>query len=539
MKNFLKFQYPLLFLILYSSLLILPGLSDSALQVDEGADTFVSTTILKYNVPKHSDGLNSTMPYADVYEGLFVYRTWLPYYLQAGFMEFLGTSTFSARLPFALCGILSIIALYYFALRTTRSQSVAFYSGFLLASSVPALLYFRTARYVGLPILLTPFLLYLYLRLFEKKPWNPFAFILICLAYFQSMYVEFVGVLLGALVHLYLNRKDILAENIKRVYFSAFVVSALTIPWLISLIPVFSNISEYYQNASILVQNNALSPFTRLAGYLFQTNNTVFPFILIPLFWFKPLRSHWKTLQLPLLCLGGIYLTATVHSIPMQQYVSAGIPLLCFLLGMILGKGLERKPRAQTLAAATLVLVNLLHIGPLWIFKPVVQNARDLFSGPRLESVHGTFMREISLQSHLFDYGYELAHRYQGPLDAILHFFETHGAAGDSCYIDNEPESLTFYTGMKMIDDASLNPSNPPKWIVLRGDRWFPENNGQGKDSVLEQILSTHRYEQSVLPAPKIRTNNSYDIQLHRYRSPKGFDKIRIYELIDLNQPKP
>ncbi|PIR01456.1 MAG: hypothetical protein COV66_01465 [Nitrospinae bacterium CG11_big_fil_rev_8_21_14_0_20_45_15] len=533
MKNYFKFQYPLLCLVLYASLMILPGLADSVLQVDEGADTFVSTTILKYAVPKHSDETNATMLFADVYQGLFVYRTWFPYYLQAGFMEFLGPSTFSARLPFALCGILSIVALYYFALRMTGSKSVAFFSGFLLASSVPALLFFRTARYVGLPILLTPFLLYLYLRLYEKKPWNPFAFTLICLVYFQTMYVEFAGLLIGILVHLYLNRKDILAENMNRVYFSAFVVAALTIPWQIAIIPVFTKITEFYQNASILVQSNAMSPITRLAGYLFQTNNNLFPFILIPLFWLQPLRTHRKILQLPLLCLVGIYLTATVHSIPMQQYVAGGIPLLCFIMGIILAKGLNRKPVLQTLMAVTLILSNLFHIGPLWIFKPVVDKARGLFSGPRLESAHDTFMREISLQSHLYDYGYEIAHRYQGPLDAIVHFFATHGTPGDTCYIDNEAESLTFYTGMKMIDDSALSPASPPKWIVLRGARWLPENEMQKKDPALQQIISSHPYEKIILSASKMRNNNSYDIQIRKHKSPENSDRIRIYKRID------
>jgi len=533
LTDFIKYRYPLIFLVLYSTLLILPGLSDSVLQVDEGADTFVSKTILDYSVPKHSDGVNSTMLYADFYDGLFVYRTWLPYYIQAFFMSIFGASTFSARIPFALCGILSIVALYFFALRISRSRSVAFFSGFLLASSAPALIYFRTARYVGLPILLTPILLYLYLSVFRKKAWNPFAFIVVCLAYFQTMYVEFVGILLGALGHLYLHRNKILDENINRVYFSAFVVSALTLPWMISLIPVFSKISEYYQNASSLVQNNALSPFTRLAGYLFQTNNTLFPFIMVPLFWLKPLRMHWKTLQLPVFCLIGIYSTAIIHSIPMQQYVAGGIPLFCFLLGIILGKGLKKKPLKQSLLAGTLILVNILHIGPLWIFKPAVESSRGLFAGPRLESAHETFMREVSFQSHLYNYSYELAHRYQGPLDKIINFFETHGSPGDTCFIDNEPESFTFYTGMKMLDEASLNPLSPPKWIVLRGNAWFPENDSKSAKKILQQILNSNRYETYALSAPITNNNNSYDIQIRKYESPKSLDKIRIYKRID------
>ena len=34
-------------------------MDDSVLQVDEGGDTFISTTILKYGFPMHSDGFKN------------------------------------------------------------------------------------------------------------------------------------------------------------------------------------------------------------------------------------------------------------------------------------------------------------------------------------------------------------------------------------------------------------------------------------------------------------------------------------------------
>ena len=82
------------------------GLSNSVLQVDEGGDTFISSTILKYGAPHHQDETNYTMEIAIVRDdGLFVYRTWLPYYLQAGSLFIFGETTFAARLPFALSGV--------------------------------------------------------------------------------------------------------------------------------------------------------------------------------------------------------------------------------------------------------------------------------------------------------------------------------------------------------------------------------------------------------------------------------------------------
>ena len=185
------------------------GLSNSVLQVDEGGDTFISSTILKYGAPYHQDEKNYTMEIAIVRDdGLFVYRTWLPYYLQAGSLFIFGQTTFAARLPFALSGVISAIVLYFFTLKLTRKRSTAFLATLFLISSVPALIYFRTARYVGIPILLTILLLYSYITIFENKRWNPWPLTLISILYFHTMFVAFTGVILGILIHFYINRNS-------------------------------------------------------------------------------------------------------------------------------------------------------------------------------------------------------------------------------------------------------------------------------------------------------------------------------------------
>ena len=77
-KLFFESHLAIILLLPISFLIIFTGLDDSVLQADEGADTFISTTILKHGLPMHSDGLNHTMPFADVFAGIFIYRTWVP-----------------------------------------------------------------------------------------------------------------------------------------------------------------------------------------------------------------------------------------------------------------------------------------------------------------------------------------------------------------------------------------------------------------------------------------------------------------------------
>ena len=146
LKQLVKTHTGLVFLIPYALIMVFLGFSDSALQLDEGADTFISSTILKYGLPYHQDETVYTMEEGIVRDDkLFIYRTWFPYYLQASSLFLFGKTTFAARLPFALSGVLSAIALYFFTLKLTKKKSTAFLATLFLASSGPALIYFRTA----------------------------------------------------------------------------------------------------------------------------------------------------------------------------------------------------------------------------------------------------------------------------------------------------------------------------------------------------------------------------------------------------------
>ena len=161
-------HFPLLFLTAYAIPMIFLGLGDNVLQIDEGMDTFITTTILKFGFPMHSDGLNSSMLYADIYDGLFVYRTWVPYYAQALSISLLGQTTFAARLPFALIGVFAVIFFYRFALKFTGRQYIAFlaaFLGFFLSSPTlsfgikcpDSVLIYLSVMYLGRSIVGSPF----------------------------------------------------------------------------------------------------------------------------------------------------------------------------------------------------------------------------------------------------------------------------------------------------------------------------------------------------------------------------------------------
>ena len=538
LKHFIFKHLPLFFLAVYSTLMIFPNLDNSALQVDEGGDTFISTTLLKSHFPRHSDGINSSMLFANVHDGLFVYRPWVPYYIQSFSLSLFGQTTFAARLPFALIGVFAVIFLYRFALKFTDQQFVAFLAAFFLASSIPALIFFRTARYVGVPILLSILLLNFYIDIYKNRKWNPIGLIVISIIFFHTMYVEFAGIIAGVLIHFFIHIKKVLPENRQRAVWAAGITGVFCIPWFIFISPVFPHVYQYLASMSMLIDLSWQGAFKRFLGFLFQINNYIFPFIFLPLLFLRQIRPFTNQVSLLLLCIITTLLTALAHAMPLLQYISAGFPLFFLLSAILLANIFSKYPVTRSLLVALLITSNWIHIG---LFSPLKMALKDhpawFQKSPYLKNVYDTFIREINFKSVYFDYLYEISHDYKGPLDKIVTFFKTHGSPGDSCYIDNEGESLAYYTGMKIIHRDDISALDTPDWIVLRGDyrHAVEENSSSQIAQNLREVLSKHPYSKIELNAPSIRVNNTYDIQIHLFRSPSSADKIVIYKRANLS----
>jgi 4-amino-4-deoxy-L-arabinose transferase-like glycosyltransferase len=535
-RLFFKAHLAVTLLLLIAFLTIFTGLDDSVLQVDEGADTFVSTTILKHGLPMHSDGLNHTMPYADIFDGVFIYRTWVPYYLQAFSLHFLGNNTFAARLPFAVAGFFSIWCLYHLTIRLTQEKSTAIFAATFLATCVPALLYFRTSRYVAIPILLTPILLSFYIDIFEKKKWNPILFTVTSIIFFHTMYVEFAGLITGMLIHLFIYRNAVDPDNLKKIKIPAAITALLCLPWLLFIPTLSQQIAEFYTSTSPYIDTSSLGYLKHFAGFLFQINNYIFPLILAPFVFLLPIKKLNRSISLLLICIFFVFLTASLHSIPQLQYIAASIPVLFILLGWINVHLFRGSIIQKSVFAAVLIFSNLVHVGPLIPIKQLLQSPQpEAQTSLYLKGVYQAFMREVKFKSIFFQYWGELANPYRGPLNKIVAFFETHGKKGETCYIDNEVESLAFYTGFKMIHNSELTNKSIPDWIVLRGDQWAL--HAEEKDSLLKKklrfILRNNQYEQFELNAPVKRVNNSYEIQIHLFKSPISADKVYIFRRSD------
>ena len=140
-------------------------------------------------------------------------------------------------------------------------------------------------------------------------------------------------------------------------------------------------------------------------------------------------------------------------------------------------------------------------------------------------------MREVRFSSSYYDHWTQIFHTYQGPLDRVIKFFKDAGKPGDSCYIDNERDSLSYYTGMRLLHNKDILDGQIPDWIVLRGEHRFLEKDPSPVGAKLKNIIQSFPYQETRLTGPINRINNSYDIQLHLFQSPVSTDKILIYRL--------
>jgi hypothetical protein len=538
----IKVKIHLAILIPYALFMLVWGLGDRALQVDEGSDTFVSATILEAGLPRHSDGVNNVMDYADIRDGLFVYRTWAPYYLQALSLAVLGKTTVAARLPFALCGLAGVVALYLLALRITKDPETALLAAVFTASSITALLYFRTARYIALPILLTPLLLGSYLKLFENRRGSIIPFLTLGFLFFQTMYVNFAALLAAFAIHLWIYRDRLPAQNAKKIIPAAGVIALFSIPWLIYIHPVFAKISRFYLEGGEGVDDTVFGYPKRLLAYLFQTNDYIFPLILTPFLLRKKTDAETFHSRLLLLCVGALMVGGTLHKVPLYQYIACVIPLLHILLaGIIVNLCKNRNPLWLPAATVVLIATNIIHVGPLipvqWAFEKQIISLGD---SDYIKRAQVTFSREVALTSKYFDYLYEISHPQPGPLDVAVVFFKAHGKAGETCYIDNETDSFAFFTGAKMIRLRELTPDSAPQWIILRGD-YAPVADPSAKLTEnglkIKNLLDSRPYEKFVLNSLPRHNNNSYEIQLHQFRPQQATGTVTAYRLAESNQP--
>ena len=140
----------------YCAILALAGFSlfasldDRPLWGDEAETALLAANVQSYGVPRVDDGHNRIghLGVQDSNEaGIWTWSPWLDEYVVAAAFAIGGASAFTARLPFAMAGLATILLLGWLAHRLRHDHEVTLTAMALLTTCLPFLLHARLCRY--------------------------------------------------------------------------------------------------------------------------------------------------------------------------------------------------------------------------------------------------------------------------------------------------------------------------------------------------------------------------------------------------------
>ena len=448
----------ILVLLLLAAALIFPNLGRDVLWNDEGDTAYWGLSIKHSGLPLAWDGRNfSSEDTVGLTEDLvYVNMPWLSLYAAAASISLFGETAFAARLPFALAGWVTVLALYLLVWRATKEKKAALYSAGMLLLSVPFFLYARSCRYYAFVMLFTCLALWLFLKLDSLRKVPVFALVIILL--FYSLYLPAICVL-AALIFLTLAYKPFHKYR-KGLWISLLIVIPCTVPWLlwtyshfskdVSTLPLSSG--ELISRAGqVMIEVGAAAPLLGWLALLFMGK--------------KPLLKK----NAPLLVLCGTVFAAFVsadicmhdaYNMALRgiRHYTGIIPLAAVISGLlVLCTG---RTRRQTNVFLFLVL-GATHLGGN--FLPWIMFRSEYPDGTNPEKskmIHvPKFWWQMVSRCEIPGYLLELCRDNPGTVDEICKVLREHASPNDTLFVNYEWESIYFHT--RMPQAGKLDPSLP------------------------------------------------------------------------------
>ncbi len=479
-------------ILLAASILILANLGNQYLWGDEAATALVSKTILTNGIPIGTDGRNffSQLSGAECTRNMvWVWHPWFPFYLQAMFFGSLGVSTFTARLPFALLGIATVMLALYFGRSLWRNREAGIYSAVLLMVSVPFLILVRQSRYYSPEIFLSLLGLYGYHLLVESRRKGAVILGLAGVLLFNTHYVQCAVLLAAVIIHSLIFRR----EKIRPVLITSAVVAVLSIPGILMFAGASQVISTY---------GNLMSrTLDALGAYCGDIGRYVLhpAILLIPIFFAA--TTCMRTRHLPaynMKTADGVWLlvifsilTVVAASITGQsayfRYIGPMIPAACLIAGLIIAS------------------TNRLH----W-------------------AVGIVLVAGIAYWTRMPLYLYEITHDYQGPARVITEYLNEHGKDTDVVAVNHEDLPIKFYTKMRVVSGVTGEDwaqADGADWVILRRSVSSKERRFT---NYMIQCVRKERYQPILLDCPDIPFENREDPKEHFFKTPGKVSPVMI-----------
>ena len=483
--------------LLVGCVLLFMNLGNHYLWQDEAQTALVSQTILDRGMPYGTDGRNYfSQEYGAEYGPHHIWRwhTWLSFYCVAASYKLFGVNTLASRLPFALFGLLTIPALYYFSKRLWPGRAVGYYSVILLLTCVPFLILSRECRWYSPAMFFSLVGLYAYAGLLSDKKYSMPLLVTSAVLLFNTHYI-FCATLLGSLcIHgLIMERR-----RLRPVILACFLVTLLCSPWIVWFLGI--RYQEVY-GAKFL---NPVHAFKQAIWYLVHIFDYLIPafLFLIPVgFWIYKLyvegisqddreELSGRPVWIPIVF---ILVTVTVLSLTSPGLFLRYIVTLIPPLMMVAGYLITRVHEVQRVLAA------------------------------------GVLLAAVALQP-LPDFLYELTHNYDGPMEGIAKFLNSHARPEDTVAISYGDMPLKFYTRLRVLGGLTAEdpaPAKTARWVIFRKNVTGPRDYKVRR--LLRDRVDLSGYDKIVLPYPDAPFENRETPCRHMYRTAWEYEPVLVY----------
>jgi Dolichyl-phosphate-mannose-protein mannosyltransferase len=508
--------------VLASALLIFFSLDNRVLWMDEAETALLGRSILDHGVPTAFDGRNIISQEVGREYGpdyVWWWTPWLDKYLAAASFAVLGASTFSARFPFALLGLLCVISMYPLALAFFRDRWIGVLAMAFLALSVPFILHVRQCRYYSPAILCTIWVFYFFAGMVRGRRFAVAGFVAATTLLFQSSILNAATTVVALVPCALVSRFD--APALRRVALAAAFVLLLNAPSVYLFSPATSEPRLYRVWDTFRVE-------------LALTNRYTFPFVTLPLFlalaWWARRRpfvesSAWRPFLVLTVFLGAYLATVTAAPWFFYRYTVGLLPVASVLLAFMCASLLRWSRLVGAPITACLLLTAMFHVA-----SPLPQPFFNMRDAKR---------QAFQVYDVFFPLGnvlHELTRPYPGPMELLLNVLAQSAAPTDRVFISYGDLVVAFYTGLEVRGGQSGRPLDgwpEPEWIVVRNpfsfvDRPVHRVDADRKRTWVRSILDRNHYVGVLSPATDTPWDNIPEPHLHWYRVPEGGPPMRI-----------
>ncbi len=549
------------------SLLILYNLDHSYLWHDEAQTSTISINTMKYGYPKVWDGVNLlTHLEGNDFNREFAYTAipWLQFYVCGISLVIFGKTTFAARFPFAVFGIMTLFVVWRLAFVVFKNKKSADITALILSLYVPFLIYSRESRYYTLVFFFSATstlyymqLLYQKIKLKRRSIYLSISVILL----FSSNYLA--GGVWCVTAGLY-ALKNVKVSIWKRIAVPLIAGVVIVLPYIAYLFNSPGSEVKISKNFSIRFLVFAWKVQTYFLPIISILVIIIAVRILVLIINKKGVRRVFtkRSSFFPIFIAANVIVVSIPEFYILNHYMVSIVIAVPFVLTSIYNYFSRISINLSVIVILLCLFSNLLNVAPYLFMDKDLIKVRDrytdigteesfVFSPDNKKTSIGIaaspysnadfyikplseFIKDIKIKSYFLMYIDEITHEYNAPNRAIVDILKKYGKPNEIVAVRGiEYETIIFYTGMKVANRMSEKAINSMFYSEMGNPQykdltkvpddeidWFILHN-QGRPLCLdnENYIEENLDEFEIYTADSVDAyiSNSPDLDIHNF----------------------